>query len=63
MSSLHNAMRAFVNSGGDRCKMLIPAWATTYRVSEECVRKAWESVMSEASQHPSNKYDESGEGK
>jgi hypothetical protein len=56
--SLHNGIRAFVLSGGDRCKMLIPAWATTYNVSEEAVRLAWESIMTEYSQQPSNKYEE-----
>jgi hypothetical protein len=57
MTALHNAMKAFVRSNGDRCKMLIPAWAATYNVSEEAVRLAWESVMTEESQKPNNAYD------
>lgn len=63
MTSLDNAMRAFVKSGGDRTAMLIPLWALTFNVEPEAVRTAWERHMTEASQKPTNNFDEAGEGK
>lgn len=60
LSTLARAMTAFVQSGGDRTKMNVPAWAATYHTSGEDVRRAWEQAASEHSMKPQNTY---GEGK
>lgn len=49
---------ATVIKHGERTKMLIPAWATTYNVTLEEVRLEWERQMSEVSQKPTNAYEE-----
>lgn len=61
--SLPNAIAAFVKSGGDRTRMLIPLWATTYNCDLDAVRAEYERQMTAASLKPSNSFDESGEGK
>jgi hypothetical protein len=59
MTALHNAMRAFVESGGDRRKMSVPAWAATYPpATVEDVRKAWEDAATAHSLRANNTYEE-----
>jgi hypothetical protein len=57
MTSLDNAMRAFIRASGDRSAMIIPLWAVTFNTSEEAVRLAWERIMSAESLKPNNDYD------
>jgi hypothetical protein len=60
MSTLAKAMRAFVQSGGDRSRMDVPAWALTYGVGVEDIRTSWEREMTAHSREPQNTY---GDGK
>ena len=60
MTTLDKAMAAFVQSGGDRSRMNVPAWALTYAAGVEDIRDAWERAMTVHSRKPSNTY---GEGK
>ena len=57
LATLARAMAAFVQSGGDRTKMNVPAWAATYPpATGEDVRRAWEQAATEHSMKPSNTY-------
>jgi hypothetical protein len=60
MNTLAKAMRAFVQSGGDRSRMDVPAWALTYGVGVESIREAWEREMTTHSTRPQNAYEEGG---
>ncbi len=60
LSILDSAMAAFVKHKGDRSFMDVPAWAKTFDVTGEDVRKAWERHMSIASQQPQNAYEVEG---
>lgn len=62
MSSLRNAMAAFVQHRMDRSAMNVPAWAKTFGVQPDQIREAWEAAMTVASRKPQNTYGE-GEGK
>jgi hypothetical protein len=63
MLSLPAAMKAFVKGGYDRTKMLVPAWADTFRpASPDDIRTCWEREMTEHSQQQHNNY-ETPEGK
>ncbi len=58
--SLHRAMKAFVEMGCSRAIMDVPAWAETFKVGVEAIRRAWEDAMAEASMKPNNSYDVEG---
>ena len=60
MTTLDKAMTAFVESGGDRSRMNVPAWALTYACDLDAVRLAFERAMTVHSRKPSNIY---GDGK
>jgi hypothetical protein len=58
--SMPNAVRAAILSGNTLADIRLPAWADTYRTSEEAIRGAWEAEMSRQSQQPINSFDVEG---
>lgn len=58
--TLPRAIAAFIEAGCDRTKMLVPAWAQTYRCEFEAVRHEWERQMTVKSQTPDNAYETEG---
>jgi hypothetical protein len=58
---LPKAIAAFIAAPWtDRTKMLVPAWANTFRCGVEDVRGEWERQMSIKSQSPDNQYETEG---
>lgn len=61
--TLPKAIAAFIaDERTDRTKMLVQAWADTYKCGAEDVRREWEAQMSVKSQMPNNAF-ETPEGK
>lgn len=59
--SFQKAVRLAVLQKNSTRNIIPQKWADTYRVTTEDVRKEFELAQSEASQEPSNKYDEPAE--
>ena len=57
MTSLANALRAFVQNDCDRSAMNVPAWAVTYNCEPDAIRAAWEQAMT----HHSHQQHRNGE--
>ena len=60
VNTLAKAMRSFVQTGSDRSRMDVPAWAQTYGVGVESIREAWEQAATAHSTRPQNAYEEGG---
>ena len=61
MTTLANAMRAFVSGGFDRTKMDVEAWTKTYPpAGMEDIRAAYEVAMTRHSQQQHNNCEEQG---
>ncbi len=54
MTSLHNAVRAAIKHGNALTDIKPERWATTYHVTTEDVRIAWENALTELSRIPTN---------
>lgn len=55
--SLSAAIAAFIQTGCDRTKMSVPAWAITFNCGVEEIRAEWEAQMTVKSQVPDNAFD------
>jgi hypothetical protein len=55
--SMPAAVSAAIAHGNTLSDIRLPAWAATYRTSEEAIRQAWEAELSRRSLAPSNSFD------
>lgn len=61
VDTLPKAIAAFITADWtDRTKMLVPAWAQTYRCQLADVRSEWERQMTVKSQFPDNSFEMEG---
>lgn len=58
--SMPAAVSAAIAHGNTLADIRLPAWAATYRTTEESIRQAWDAELSRRSQQPSNSFDVEG---